>query len=162
MGRLFALVLTICLWFSFAPSASAITYQNLTPCSDNPAFVQKAKNSIAKNPGAKARFEKYSSLLCGPEGYPHLIVDGNLAHVNEFGIPSLLFLYIAGWIGWAGRSYLIAVRDSGSAEEKEIIIDIPLAIKCSLGSAVWPLAALGEFTSGKLTAKNNEITVSPR
>lgn len=160
MGRLFALVLTICLWFSFAPAATADSYQNLTPCSDNPAFVQKAKN--AKTPGAKARFEKYSTLLCGPEGYPHLIVDGNLAHINEFGIPSLLFLYIAGWIGWAGRSYLIAARDSGKAEEKEIILDLPLAIKCSLGSAVWPLAAFGEFTSGKFLAKNNEITVSPR
>ncbi|MBO0349054.1 Photosystem I reaction center subunit III [Phormidium pseudopriestleyi FRX01] len=160
MGRLFALVLTICLWFSFAPAASADSYQNLTPCGENPAFVQKAKN--ANTPGAKARFEKYSTLLCGPEGYPHLIVDGNLAHINEFGIPSLLFLYIAGWIGWAGRSYVIAARDSGKAEEKEIIIDIPLAIKCSLGSAAWPLAAFGEFTSGKLTAKNNEITVSPR
>lgn len=160
MGRLFALILTVCLWFSFAPAASADFYQNLTPCSDNPAFVQKAKN--AQTPKAKARFEKYAGLQCGPEGYPHLIVDGNLNHLNEFGIPALMFLYIAGWIGWAGRSYLIAIRSDKNTEQKEIIIDLPLAIKSSLSSAVWPLAALGEFTTGKLTAKNNEITVSPR
>lgn len=160
MGRLFALILTVCLWFSFAPAASADLYQNLTTCADNPAFVQKAKN--AKTPQAKARFEKYAELQCGPEGYPHLIVDGNLNHLNEFAIPGLMFLYIAGWIGWAGRSYLIAIRDDKNTEEKEIIIDLPLAIKSSLSGATWPLAALGEFTSGKLTAKNNEITVSPR
>lgn len=160
MRRLFAVILTICLWFSFVPTASAEFYANLTQCSDNPAFIQRAKN--AKTPQAKERFESYSELLCGPEGYPHLITDGNLNHANEFLIPALMFLYIAGWIGWAGRSYLIAVRDSGNAEEKEVIIDVPLAIKCSLSGATWPLAALGQLTTGKLTAKDNEITVSPR
>ena len=55
-------------------------------------------------------------------------------------IPSLLFLLIAGWIGWAGRSYVIAVRKDKSPEEKEIIIDVPLAIQCSLSGALWPLA----------------------
>jgi photosystem I subunit 3 len=160
MRRLFALILTVCLWFSFVPSAAAEYYANLTPCSETPAFVQRAKS--ATTPQAKARFENYSSLLCGPEGYPHLIADGNLAHAGEFLIPSVLFLYIAGWIGWAGRSYLIAIRGEKNAEEKEIIIDLPLAISCSLGAAVWPLAALGEATSGKLYAKEGEIPVSPR
>ena len=77
-------------------------------------------------------------------------------------IPGLMFLYIAGWIGWAGRSYLIAVRSEKDAREKEIIIDVPLAIKCSLGAAAWPAAAFGELTTGKLTVPDNQVTVSPR
>jgi photosystem I subunit III len=45
---------------------------------------------------------------------------------------------------------------------KEIIIDVPRAIKYMLSGFAWPLAAFGEFSTGKLTAKENEITVSPR
>ena len=47
-------------------------------------------------------------------------------------------------------------------EEKEIIIDVPLAIKCSLSSALWPLLAFKEMTTGEMFAKKEEITVSPR
>jgi photosystem I subunit 3 len=101
-------------------------------------------------------------LLCGSDGLPHLVVDGDLAHAGEFLIPSLLFLYIAGWIGWVGRAYLIAVRSGKNPEEKEIIIDVPLALKCSLSGFAWPLAAFKDMTSGAMFAKDNEITVSPR
>ena len=161
MRRLFALVLVVFLWIGFAPPASA-DMAGLTPCGDSPAFLQRAKN--ATTPGAKARFERYaeSQVLCGPEGLPHLIVDGRLDHAGEFLIPGLLFLYIAGWIGWAGRSYIIAIRKEGNPEEKEIIIDIPLALKLSLAALAWPATALKEILSGEIAAKNEEITVSPR
>ncbi|MFZ4665473.1 MAG: Photosystem I reaction center subunit III [Prochlorotrichaceae cyanobacterium] len=159
MRQLFALVLVVCLWFGFAPTASA-DIAGLTPCSESPAFIARAEQ--AATPQAQARFDRYSQALCGEEGLPHLIVDGRWSHAGDFTIPSLMFLYIAGWIGWAGRSYLIAVRSEKDAKEKEIIIDVPLAVKCSLGGAAWPLAAFGEFASGQLTAKDNEITVSPR
>ncbi|HIK13624.1 MAG TPA: Photosystem I reaction center subunit III [Oscillatoriaceae cyanobacterium M33_DOE_052] len=159
MKRLLPIILAVCLWFSFAPAAKA-DYANLTPCGNNPAFIQRAKS--AKTPQAKARFESYSGLLCGEEGLPHLITDGNLAHASEFVIPGILFLYIAGWIGWAGRSYLQAIKKGGNPEEKEIVIDLPLALTCSLGAAIWPLAAFGEAASGAMFAKDNEITVSPR
>lgn len=159
MRQLFALVLVVCLWFGFAPTASA-DIAGLTPCSESPAFIARAEQ--AATPQAQARFDRYSQALCGEEGLPHLIVDGRWSHAGDFTIPSLMFLYIAGWIGWAGRSYLIAVRSEKDAKEKEIIIDVPLAIKCSLGGAAWPLAAAGEFASGQLTAKDSEITVSPR
>ncbi len=159
MRRLFALVLAVCLWFGFAPHASA-DVAGLTPCSENARFVQRAK--MASTEQAKARFERYSEALCGTDGLPHLVVDGRLDHAGDFLIPGLLFLYIAGYIGWAGRSYLIAIRGEKDANMKEIVIDIPLAIKCSLGAATWPLAAFGEMTSGKMFAKDNEITVSPR
>lgn len=157
MRRLFALVLVFFLWVGFAPPASADV---LTPCSDSPAFAQRA--AAAKTDQAKARFERYSQLQCGADGLPHLIVDGSLAHAGEFLIPSVLFLYIAGWIGWVGRSYLIAVRGTKNPEMNEIIIDVPLAVKFMLSGFLWPLAALKEFTTGELTAKDSEIPVSPR
>ncbi|MEO1402315.1 MAG: Photosystem I reaction center subunit III [Cyanobacteria bacterium J06635_1] len=166
MRRLFALALVVCLWFGFAAPASAgVAGDNvagLTPCGESAAFQQRAAN--ASTDAAKARFEFYanSSLLCGEDGLPHLIVDGDFAHLGEFIIPSILFLYITGWIGWAGRSYIIGARKSGKAEEKEIIIDLPLAIASSLGGAAWPLVAFKEMASGEMFANDNEITVSPR
>ena len=162
MRRLFAAILVLSVWISFAPVASAY---NLVPCKDSPEFKELAKNARSTNgdpASAKARFDRYSQAMCGPEGYPHLIVDGNLSKAGDFLIPSILFLYIAGWIGWVGRSYLQAVRKSATPEEKEIIIEVPLAIKLMLSGFLWPLAALKELTSGEMFAKEDEITVSPR
>ena len=166
MRRLFALALVICVWFGFtAPASASLAGDNvagLTPCGESAAFQQRA--AAAKTDGAKARFDFYanSSLLCGEDGLPHLIVDGDFAHLGEFIIPSILFLYIAGWIGWAGRSYIIEARSAKKPEELEIIIDTGLALKCSLAGFAWPLAALKEMTSGEMFAKDDEITVSPR
>ncbi|VEP18457.1 Photosystem I reaction center subunit III [Hyella patelloides LEGE 07179] len=165
MKRLFALILVVTLWFNFAPSASAEGVAGLTPCADTPAFQQKSQNYLntTDDPNSGAiRAERYAQALCGPEGYPHLIVDGRWSHIGDFFIPSVLFLYIAGWIGWAGRSYLIAVRDEKNAEMKEIIIDVPLAISKMLAAATWPLLAFGEFTSGNFIANNSDIPISPR
>jgi photosystem I subunit 3 len=162
MRRLFAAILVVSLWFSFAPVASAY---NLVPCKDSPAFQELAKNARSTNgdpASAKARFDRYSAEMCGPEGYPHLIVDGNLSFAGDFLIPSALFLYIAGWIGWVGRAYLQAAKKSSTPEEKEIIIDVPLAISCMLSGVLWPLAAVKEITTGEMFAKDDEITVSPR
>ncbi len=154
---LFAGVLVFFLWVGFVSPASAY---NLTPCGDTPAFQQRAAKATTGQ--AKARFQNYSTLLCGEEGLPHLIVDGSAGHIGEFIIPSILFLYIAGWIGWVGRAYLISVRGEKEPEMAEIIIDVPRAIKIMTSGFLWPLAAVQEFTTGKLTAKDNEITVSPR
>lgn len=162
MRRLFALALAISLWFGVALPASAADVAGLTPCGESAAFQQRA--AAAATETAKARFEFYgnSTLLCGEDGLPHLIVDGDLAHLGEFVIPSILFLYIAGWIGWVGRSYLIAIRGEKKPEEKEIIIDVPLAVKCSLAGFAWPLVALKDMQSGEMFASDDEITVSPR
>ncbi len=163
MRRLFALILVLFLWLNFAPAASAETAgMSLVRCGESKAFLQRAAN--ATTPQAKARFEAYanSNVLCGDDGLPHLIVDGSLGHIGEFIIPSVLFLYIAGWIGWVGRAYLIAIRKDKNPEMKEVVIDVPLAIKSMLTGFAWPLAALQEFTTGKLTVKDSEIPVSPR
>ncbi len=165
MGRLLAVILAFTLWFNFAPPASADGVAGLVPCSESPAYQQKAKNfrnTTADPQSGEKRAERYAEALCGPEGYPHLIVDGRWSHVGDFLIPSLLFLYIAGWIGWVGRAYLIAVRGGKDAEMKEVIIDVPLAVTKMLTGFAWPLAAFGEFTSGKLIAKDSEVPISPR
>lgn len=166
MRRLFALALVLCLSLGFAsPAAASIAGDNvagLVPCGESAAF--QARAAAAATDAAKARFEFYgnSSLLCGDDGLPHLVVDGDLSHMGEFLIPGVMFLLVAGWIGWAGRSYLIAVRKRKKPEENEIIIDIPLAIQCSLAAATWPLLAFKEMSTGEMFAKKDEITVSPR
>ncbi len=164
MKQLLAIILTATLWFNLAPSASASAgVAGLVPCSESPAYQAKSKsfvNTTSDPESGQKRAARYAEALCGPEGYPHLIVDGRLDHAGDFLIPSILFLYIAGWIGWAGRSYLIAIRGDKDAEMKEVIIDVPLAIGKMIAASAWPLAALAEFTSGKLIVK--EVATSPR
>jgi photosystem I subunit 3 len=91
-----------------------------------------------------------------------LIVDGSLDHAGDFLIPSILFLYIAGWIGWVGRAYLQAIQKESNAEQKEIQIDLGIALPIITSGFAWPAAAVKELLSGELTAQDSEITVSPR
>jgi photosystem I subunit 3 len=161
MSRLCAVLLSAFLLFGLAPVAHAdASVAGLTPCAESPRFQQRA--AAARNDQAKARFNVYSQALCGDDGLPRLIVDGRWSHAGDFLIPGLLFLYIAGTIGWAGRSYLIGVRGGKDATMKEIQIDMPLAFKSTLAAAVWPLAAFKEFTGGKMIEAESKITVSPR
>ena len=112
---------------------------------------------------ATPRLRKQDSIailkLCtGREGYPHLIVDGNLSKAGDFLIPSVLFLYIAGWIGWVGRAYLQAAKKSGSPEEKEIIIDVPKAVALMLSGFLSPLfTALKEITTGEMFKRTTKL-----
>ena len=165
MRRLFALILVLSLWFNFAPTASADSVAGLVPCSESPAYQERAEyflNTTADPLSGEKRAARYAQALCGEEGLPHLIVDGRLNHAGDFLIPGIMFLYIAGWIGWVGRSYLIAIRGDKNSELKEVIIDVPLAFSKMLTGFAWPLAAFGEFTSGNLVAKDGEIPISPR
>ena len=159
MRRLFAVLISALLIFGFAPVAKA-DVAGLTPCAESARFQSRA--AAASTPPAQARFEMYSQALCGTDGLPHLIVDGRWSHAGDFIIPGIAFLYIAGCIGWAGRTYLIAIRGSKDATMKEIQIDLPLAFKSTLAAATWPLAAFGELSGGKLTEADDKITVSPR
>jgi len=157
----------------------------LVPCKDSPIFAKRLTNTITRLEGrlskyepatppalaiqqqidkTKLRFDKYgrSGILCGSDGLPHLIADGRWNHAGEFMFPGLLFIYITGWIGWVGRGYLRSVSSTNKPTEKEIIIDVPLALKFSLSGFIWPLAAIQAFTSGDLLAPNDEITISPR
>ena len=157
----------------------------LTPCKESKEFQRRLDGSVKKlttrlakyeagTPPAlalekqiektKSRFDRYgkAGLLCGTDGLPHLIADGRWSHSGEFVIPGIFFLYIAGWIGWVGRSYVQFARGTDKPTEKEIIIDVPVALSFVTTGFVWPFAAFKEFTSGKLIAPADEITVSPR
>lgn len=169
----------------FYPLFSYADISGLQPCKDSPAFTKRLDNSVKKlevrlskyEPSTppflaiqkqidktKTRFDKYgrAGLLCGSDGLPHIIADGRWNHAGEFVFPGLLFIYISGWIGWVGRGYLQSVANTKKPVEKEIIIDVPLALKFSVSGFTWPLAAWQEFTAGQLLAENSEITVSPR
>jgi hypothetical protein len=54
-------------------------------------------------------------------------------------IPTFGFLYVAGWIGYVGRLYLNAVRKEAKPTEKEIIIDVPAALRFAWQGATWPV-----------------------
>ena len=160
MKQLLASASVVGAWLSLAPAALAASYSTLTPCGENAAFQARAQ--AATELSDIKRFENYAQLLCGDDGLPHLIVDGNLAHAAEFLIPGVMFLYVAGWIGWVGRKYLQAIKAEGNPEEKEIVIDVPLALKCSLSGFAWPLEAFKQITTGEMFASEAEIPVSPR
>nr|YP_009511590.1 photosystem I reaction center subunit III [Melanthalia intermedia]AXI97467.1 photosystem I reaction center subunit III [Melanthalia intermedia] len=185
MKRLISIfcILTFCIYTN--PINVSADIAGLTKCQDSPVFAKRLKNSIKRletrlskydpsTPPAIAlqqqikrtqlRFNRYTKagILCGQDGLPHLITDGRWNHAGEFTVPGILFIYIAGWIGWVGRGYLQEISNSNNPTEKEIILDVPLAFKYCLSGFIWPLAALKEFTGGKLIASDKDITVSPR
>jgi photosystem I subunit 3 len=168
-----------------SPAIAFADVAGLIPCNESPVFTKRLDASVRKLEGrlkkyeagsppalaleqqierTKQRFDRYSKsgLLCGKDGLPHLITDGRWNHSIEFVIPGLLFLYITGWIGWVGRKYLRTVSEDPNATEKEIIIDVPLALKIMSTGFIWPISAWQEYISGKLLADVSEITVSPR
>lgn len=160
MKRLLALILAIFLWVNIVPPALAEN-TTLVPCNKSPAFVERVKNAPDSYYTTKP-FKAYSkNLLCGDDGLPHLPLD-RLSLAFDVITPIAMFLYIAGWIGWTGRSYLIAIRKQGAAEEKELFIDMPLFVGCMLMAFAWPAAAFKEFATGELVAKDEEIPISVR
>lgn len=158
----------------------------LVDCADSPAFKKRLDASVKKletrlkkyeagTPPAlaleqqisltKNRFDRYakSDLQCGKDGLPHLIADGDWNHAAEFMLPGMMFLYTTGWIGWAGRKYLKTVaQTTKNPAEKEIIIDVPLALQIMISGYLWPVYSWREFLKGDFVASKSEITVSPR
>jgi len=160
-------------------------FKNLTPCKDSPTYQKRLKSAVKKldnrlklyTPESKeylflkkeikateARFNRYadSGLLCGKEGLPRIIATGQWDRANEFVIPGLIFLYITGWIGWVGRKYVRYASTTKNPFEKEIIIDVPVALKIMNSGFLWPVEAWKEFTTGDLLASDDDVTVSPR
>ena len=76
-------------------------------------------------------------------------------------IPTFGFLYVAGWIGYVGRDYLIRVKEEKKPTDKEIIIDVPLAIKVALGGLGWPAKAIGELRNGTLLVRHRRRPPAP-
>ncbi|KAJ6838329.1 photosystem I reaction center subunit III [Iris pallida] len=166
---------------AFPPPPASADIAGLTPCKESKAFAKREKQSLKKLDSSlklyapdsapalaikatmektKKRFENYGKfgLLCGSDGLPHLIVSGDQRHWGEFITPGLLFLYIAGWIGWVGRSYLIAIRGEKKPTQKEIIIDVPLASGLLFRGFIWPVAAYRELINGELVVPDKDVS----
>jgi photosystem I subunit 3 len=175
--RILLFVSTVLILVLSVPNLSFADTGILVDCDKSTAFTKRLNGSIKKlevrlakydldSPPAlaireqieqtKSRFDKYrnSSLLCGTDGLPHLITDGDLKHSGEFVIPGILFLYITGWIGWSGRKYLQTILTTKNPTEKEIIIDVPLALNVMLSGYLWPTSAWNEFVSGDFIAED--------
>jgi photosystem I subunit 3 len=184
MKRWFLSFFTVIL-FAGTPNIANADVSGLVPCKDSAVFKKRLDGSVKKltsrlenyeedTPAylalqaqiekTKVRFDKYGKqgLLCGADGLPHLIADGRPSHAGEFVLPAFGFLYIAGWIGWSGRSYLQYSKKTDKPNENEIIINVPVAIGMMSGSFIWPFAAWKELLSGELLVPTDEVTVSPR
>jgi len=167
------------------PQLASADVSGLVPCKESPVFERRINGSIQKlntrlinykeNTPAylalkeqinrtKGRFVKYGEqgLLCGADGLPHLIADGRLNHSGDILAPAFLFLYIAGYIGWAGRSYLKYTRTTEKPNEGEIIINVPVAIGMISATVFWPILAWNELILGELLASSESVTISPR
>lgn len=185
MKKMLSAVFIMCFYILLQVDYANADVSGLVPCKDSVVFNKRLQSSIKKieirlakydslTPPSlalqeqiqktKNRFNKYSNagLLCGSDGLPHLITDGRWSHASDFIFPGLLFIYITGWIGWVGRSYLRSIATTSKSTEKEIIIDVPLALKFSVSGFTWPLSAWQEYTSGNLIEIDNNVTISPR
>lgn len=101
----------------------------------------------------KKRIEAYGGRYCDKkDGLPRVIASGENVR-GGIVIPSLMFLYTAGWIGWAGRSYLLRTQD----KEKEINIDVPLALTCMASGFSWPVQAWQAIVNGEMAAKDKDF-----
>lgn len=176
MKRLLLFFYIICTLLPNIPNSAFASSGILTECDKSTAFSKRLNASVKKLEGrlvkyekgtppslaledqilqTKNRFARYSdsALVCGVDGLPHLITDGELTHSSEFILPSLIFLYTTGWIGWSGRKYLQTVALTKNPTEKEIIIDVPLALSIMFSGYLWPLLSWNEFTSGNFVTE---------
>lgn len=172
-------------FLTYDSTCALADFKTLTPCKESPTFQKRLLSSTKKlenrlklyttdsNPGialskeinlTKDRFHQYETgnLLCGKDGLPRIITNGQWDHANEFIIPGSLFLYIAGWIGWSGRKYIRYANLTENAFESEIIINVPTAITIMASGFAWPFHALKELATGDFLALDEEITISPR
>ena len=160
MQMFFAILLMMSLWAGVANPALAASDTHLVPCQPSAAFQERMHNA-PQNYYFDQPYQAYSSnLLCGEEGLPHLQLRFDRA--IDIAIPFAIFFYFAGFVGWSGRAYLIGSKQTSKPEEAEIFIDIPLAIRAFTQGLLWPLLAIKELTTGELTAKESELSVSPR
>ena len=160
MRKFFAVLIMLLLWVSVVPPAFAASDTHLIPCQESAAFQKRMENA-PQGYYFDQPYQAYSSnLLCGDDGLPHLQL--RLDRAIDVIIPFAIFFYFAGFVGWSGRAYLIGSKQASKPEEMEIFVDIPLAIRSFTQGLLWPLLAFKELTTGELTAKDSELSVSPR
>lgn len=159
MKKICVLVLAIALFLSpISPALADSTA--LVPCKESKAFLERQSNA-PDGYYFDQPYKAYSEyLLCGEDGLPHLALRFDRA--VDAAIPFALFFYVAGFIGWSGRAYLISSKNSNEPEQNEVFINIPLAILSLIKGLLWPLMFIQELATGQLTAKEDELYVSPR
>ncbi|MGD1907178.1 MAG: Photosystem I reaction center subunit III [Leptolyngbyaceae cyanobacterium] len=161
MRKLLAIMLMVFFWISAVPPAVAATSDtHLVPCQESAAF-QKRMQDAPQSYYFDEPYAAYSSnLLCGEEGLPHLQLRFDRA--IDIVIPFAIFFYFSGILGRSGRANLIDSKQKSKPEETEIFIDIGLAVRSFTQGFLWPILFFKELTSGKLTAPEHELSVSPR
>ncbi|WP_233220139.1 Photosystem I reaction center subunit III [Pleurocapsa sp. CCALA 161] len=159
MKKLLPLILAIILWCAAAPTATADGI--LVRCKDSPAYQARVA-SYPDNYYFSEPDRAYGEYLtCGEDdGLPHLVIGFD--RTIDIAIAFSIFFYITGFIGWSGRAYLRAISQKKSQEQLEILIDLPVAVQSLAQGLLWPMLAVKETLSGELTARNDEISVSPR
>ena len=181
IGRLLGIFLSALIFVGFAPTANAakgavlnkdrpptdMAASALTPCSENPRFQARASEAQTKKD--IARFNRYSKASCGDDGLPHLLIGPpiepfgallNRGHEGDLLIPGIMFIYIAGIIGWSGREYLRYSKTQKNPAEYEIIIDTDIAWQCIKKGAAWPLNAHREATTGDLRESDKNVSLN--
>ena len=148
-------------------ASTEYTASALQKCSENPKFIERASSATSQKD--ITRFNRYGKALCGDDGLPHLIIGPplepfgallNRGHEGDLLMPGVLFIYIAGIIGWSGREYLIESKKTKDPSDLEIIIDLKLARRCLVKGAQWPLLANRQGRNGSLREEDKNITVN--
>mmetsp|Transcript_31327 Transcript_31327/g.71519 ORF Transcript_31327/g.71519 Transcript_31327/m.71519 type:complete len:281 (+) Transcript_31327:35-877(+) len=155
---------------------SVKSWGHMEPCGTNKKFqkrikdeafkLKKRQDKYAKGSAAYAGVQEvidqakdtakaYEGRWCGKkDGLPRVIATGEITR-GGIVTPALMFLYTTGWIGYAGRTYLLRTKDAA----KEIKIDVPLALSCMTSAFAWPVYSWQDITNGRFVAKDTEIRV---
>eukprot|EP00930_Biecheleria_cincta_P043386 TRINITY_DN2979_c0_g1_i1.p1 TRINITY_DN2979_c0_g1~~TRINITY_DN2979_c0_g1_i1.p1 ORF type:complete len:267 (-),score=67.80 TRINITY_DN2979_c0_g1_i1:70-870(-) len=105
----------------------------------------------------KLKEEALGNRYCGlKDGIPRTIATGEIDVRGSAVWPAAVFLYTAGWIGWSGRTYLMRTNSM----EKELYIDVPLALTCMASGFSWPVQATQSITSGDFAVPGNMVRES--
>jgi len=181
IARLLGILLSVLIFVGFSPTANAakgavlnkdrpsteFSTTALTPCSENARFQSRASEAVT--PKDVARFQRYSKATCGEDGLPHLLIGPpiepfgallNRGHEGDLLIPGVMFIYIAGIIGWSGREYLKFAKTQKNPAENEIIINTDVAWQCLKKGAAWPLHANREGKNGELREPDDNVSLN--
>jgi len=105
----------------------------------------------------KLKEEVLGNRYCGlKDGFPRTIATGETDVRGSAVWPAAAFLYTAGWIGWSGRTYLMRTNSI----DKELNIDVPLALTCMASGFSWPVQATQSVTSGDFAVPGNMVRES--
>mmetsp|Transcript_14374 Transcript_14374/g.33933 ORF Transcript_14374/g.33933 Transcript_14374/m.33933 type:complete len:273 (+) Transcript_14374:82-900(+) len=158
----------------YSPPISVKNMKNLEQCGENKKYKKRVKDEAFKLKKKQDKYAKgsaaymgvqqaidqakitakaYEGRWCGKkDGLPRVIATGEITR-GGIVTPALMFLYTTGWIGYAGRTYLLRTQDP----TKEVLIDVPLALECCTSSFAWPVYSWQDITAGRFVAKESEL-----